>query len=360
MRIAFIAYHFSEDLDKVGAQRSIALAELLEERENELVYVTRNAFGPLGSASFLFWCVRCWGHLATAGFDRVYASCGPFWHLPFIWLACRIASVPFVIDFRDPWSFNYRRLMIRRGASLSLAARLFLSRCLEKRLYADCMRFWVCTPGMRQMYANLFDSSEKIDLVPNGYRFNSRDLALPRDTSDTVRLVCLGKFAEYGYNRAESVLEDIERRSRATHTPIELSFVGSGPETKKAVEELGLQDRTAFHPRMPYIEAVRLAARADMGLCLMRDEQFDLGTKVFDYIGLGLTIYDSFQRSSNARRFLKPFLSSDLTKKPRRPDWAKRERYQRAAQFQRHLSTLDDKPDGTTSWRGGEPASKAV
>jgi hypothetical protein len=170
---------------------------------------------------------------------------------------------------------------------------------------------------MYELYSELFDDDRKLDLVLNGYDFDDTtiDLTPKIDNPESLQLVCLGKFASYSPMRAKVVLEELEKRT--VHNGPDslcLEFIGPDPETRVLIQEVGLEHNTVFHPKMSYDEAVRLAARSDMGLLLICNEKFDLGTKGFDYIGLGLLIYDTFEDNSNARQFYEPFISKDKRK----------------------------------------------
>jgi glycosyltransferase involved in cell wall biosynthesis len=342
MKIAFVAYHFRES-GYVGSHRSRALAKLLEERGNDLAYMTRDTLGTWAAKSFLIWCLSCFWNLARTDAEKVYVSCGPYWHLPFIWLACTLFSRKLICDFRDTWSFLYplyRSEGIGRNVIDEIKRRT--AQLIEKQVYRSCERFWVTSPGTYELYAGLFKDDSKLDLVLNGYDFDPDELDVQSDDSETVRIVCLGTFAGYGIERAKAALESV-RRAALVHPGISLEFIGAEPETQVLIREMGFEDRTAFYPRMPYKDAIALAARADMGLLLFRDEQAQLVAKAYDYIGLGLTIFDCLEADSNARRFLAPFLSADLVKKSAHTNYPERRCYSRRERLKEHVGKIDEK-----------------
>ena len=223
-----------------------------------------------------------------------------------------------------------------------LRAKAKVARWIERLIYRSADRFWVTCRGAYEQYAELFGDDSKLDLVYNGYDFDPTELDMEGDGAETVRIVCLGKFAEYGTEKARWALDKLQTAALSVES-ISLEFIGTGPQTRDLVHEAGLEDIATFHPRMPYMEGIQLAARADMGLCLFRDEQSQMVAKAFDYIGLGLTIYDVFEEDSNARQFLAPFLSERLAKKGSTIDWVDRERYSRLSRMQEHLHKIDEK-----------------
>lgn len=345
MNIVFIAYYFSE-ADGVGSLRSRCLARMLEERDNHIFYFTKHSFGNLAASSKLMWCFFIFYHLLKSNIGKVYISCGPFWHLPFILLACQFTNKRFICDFRDPWSLNIRRGYGNSEAKVN-PVKVLISEIIEKLIYKSCYRFWVCTPGMYDLYTNLFKDNNKLDLIPNGYDFDSkliRDIKIKEISNATnkINLVCLGKFADENPKTARTALKQL-KESYLENNPYSLviDFIGTPLHpTYDLVCELGLEKNCNFHAKMPYLEAIKLASKADMGLCVIRDEEFDLGTKAFDYIGLGLPIYNCFQENSNFFKFFQNFLSKDGTKNF---DFSLAKNYSRASFFRKKLVWIDEK-----------------
>jgi len=346
MKIAFIAYYFYE-MDGVGSLRSRCLARLLEQRDNHLYYFTKDSFGNLAAKFSLIWYFLLFYHLIKLNVKKVYVSCGPFWHLPFILLACQISRKQFICDFRDPWSFNIRRGYGNPHPKINPVKPL-IAEWIEKLIYKFCYRFWVCTPGMYQLYADLFRNDAKLDLIPNGYDFEPESIGnfeasnnLAPDTKK-LHLVCLGKFAEENSTTARKALTQLkEFYVENGSNSLVIDFIGTPVSpTGELLRELELEKISVFHRKMSYLEAIKIAAKADMGLCVVRDEEFELGTKAFDYIGLGLPIYNCFQNDSNFSKFFSDFLSRDKNK-ILNPDLIKK--YSRYSFFAKYLRLIDDK-----------------
>jgi hypothetical protein len=338
VRIAFVAYSFSETFG-VGSLRSRALARILRERGNKLELITADSLHPAARKRYWLWTIFCFAALIRSKSDIVYCSCGPFLHLPAVWLACRLARKEYVCDFRDPWSPLYSRAW--RTTSL---ARLkgHVARLVERLVYRDCKRFWVCTPGMLAAYSALFGTDEKLELVLNGYDFEPRSATGAQEQSTrTLRIVCIGRFAYQDPIRARRVLAKLGSALAACSQPVRLDFIGTDSATVKMISAVGLEQITTFHPKMSYEQAIELAQSADLGLCLLRDERFDLGTKAYDYIGLGIPIYDSFEPDSQARRFLHDFIVKDLCQRFEIPGIEVRRGYHRRCAFEPYLSQID-------------------
>jgi hypothetical protein len=343
MRIGFIAYNLF-DSGLVGSLRPRSLAKILQERDNQLIYYARDSWGKRPATSKLIWSLICFWRLLWEEADKIYVSCGPFWHLSAIWLACILTNKKVIYDFRDPWSVRIRDIygsQIPKENPVVFIA-LKWAELIERLIYRHCDRFWVCTPGMYDLYTELFGDNEKLDLVLNGYDFDDvMELGPKVGSPERLHIVCLGKFACYGLEKASNVLEELKNRI-SQHGPKSLliEFVGPDSETQRLVQRIGLEKNAILYPKMSYLKAVHLAAKADMGLCILRNEEYELGTKAFDYIGLGLLIYDTFEDNSNARQFYEPFVSKD---KHKVIDPTLRAAYHRRNRFKDFLEKIDGK-----------------
>jgi hypothetical protein len=255
-----------------------------------MIWMTRNALAILTRRDF-----------------ALYISCGPFFYLfPFVFLAW-IVGRGILLDFRDPWSVNIRNRYGEtpaegRGRNLWKAR---LSELVEIFAYRRCVKFIVCTPGMRDAYAALFGDDCRVVVMPNGFDFDDSLYNSRESTYEPIpgkrRFVCLGKFAEYGKGadaKARRVLDRIRCIRDEQGCTIHIEFVGSDPLINgRLIEECGLSDSVTFRSRIAYEDALRIAALSDEGIMIVRNEDLDFGTKVFDYIGLGLPILDTFDRT---------------------------------------------------------------
>jgi len=62
---------------------------------------------------------------------------------------------------------------------------------------------------------------------------------------------------------------------------------------------------------MDYSEALKIAAKCNIGLLILRDENIEYGTKIFDYIGLNLLVLDNFEKDSIFRYEFSDFIHND-------------------------------------------------
>lgn len=339
-KILFLAYFFSTE-DGVASSRSRSLAGFLEKKGFNLNIVSKDTWNKNIDKNTFFWGFKCASYIIKnrKSFDKVYISCGPFIPLLPVAIAAGMANKPLVIDFRDPWSLN---IATSYGAdntfpSLQQRIRLRISRIIEKFCYKTCEHFVVCTEGMKTEYHKLFTNDRKIRLITNGYDFDPREYDdMPEQREEEIQFVCMGKFAEGSKKKASFILSEIKRHSEETRYSVRLIFVGANREQNEPlVCKLGLNAQ--WYPRLSYDEALTIAANANFGLCMVRNETYEYGTKVFDYIGLGLPIYDYFKEDNNFTRYFKEYLSTEITRIP----FEKRLGFSREQVFNNNIDIFD-------------------
>lgn len=296
-RVLLIVYFFSPN-DGVGAQRSKALYSYLLEKESlRLDVVTKNKF-------MILMYIDIFNKIWKNDYNKVYISCGPFGHLLFTSIICNFFKKELIVDFRDAWSLN---ILTNYASSKERKTwKYYLSRIIENFVYKNCYSFVVCTQGMKERYEYLFKNSDKILIVDNGYEFLAFEKKTFRDKS-FISFVCIGKFAEYNKEKAKLALMAIKKN--ILNKNIHITFVGSDKrQNLELVKEILPEATLIFHPRVNYEEAMEIARSCDVGLLVIRDEEIDYGTKIFDYIGLGMPFYSHLNRSEKFFHIFKGFL----------------------------------------------------
>ncbi|MGD6967749.1 glycosyltransferase [Rossellomorea vietnamensis] len=311
-KIAFVAYFFFEE-DGVASLRARVLSDELKKRGHDLDIITKKSFGEKAQNSKLLWSLQVFRHLMRKDYDKLFVTCGPFWHLRFILSACLIRKKKFIVDIRDPWSANLKEGF---GGNQPRASEKVIKRAefWEKIMYKYSEHIWAVTEGMKESHKEVVGSTDKFTVVYNGHDIDvDRYADVSTEKNDVLTYVCLGKFVEYGHERAERALKKLrDVNQQAGHDYI-IEFIGTNEElTSPIIKNLGMEKHVRFIPRMPYQEAIMRASKADIGLGMMRNEEIEHGTKTFDYIGLGLPIFDCFTKGSLFHQFFEPYLT--LTK----------------------------------------------
>lgn len=306
-KISVLAY-LNSQITSVGSRRSRALSLLLRQQGHDVHIFHQNTFSP--NDSQLTWSIKLAWHFLFNRYDYLYITCGPYQILGFLPLFRLIFRKKTIItDFRDPLSIN---MQDKVASPLSRAVLRPIGYCLEHAAYHLSNYFVVCTDGMHHIYSEIFGDSSKLVLALNGHDIDEptiRELAAARENNHNgkIRAVCLGKFfdAPYNYrNKAIRFLEYLrERKSHSIPVPLKLTLIGGEIDQDfiDLIDQLGLADDITIVPRMDYVEAIRYASSFDVGIAIIPDERTVFGTKLFDYIAIGLPVLDIFSETACIR-----------------------------------------------------------
>lgn len=311
----FITYYFG-DTCGIAGKRSAYLYNLLKDK-SDIRIVDKDTFGD-ECISKMSWLIKTLKLLFKAENEKVYISCGPFWHLPMVTLACWLKNHKLYVDFRDGWSINIRTGYGRKPGKLSLI-KSYIALLFERLAYAVSERFIVCSKGAVKEYVAIFGDDKKMLLIRNGHELDVDAIKYycshSRRYDVVYKIACAGKFIHDMPNGKQKILSlckrlDLEKKEYVIY------FIGTDKDTEK---ELSGIKNIVFKERMPYDDVMRFIADADMVLTAIRNEDFDYGTKIFDYIALGLPVYDWFDHDKDFYKTFKEFLTDDLSAGKRYP-----------------------------------------
>ena len=319
-----LCYYFDEKY-AVAAQRSRSLQHYLNSKN-----ISTQVVQAEGSALGWFF-NSLWAIVKTK--DRVYISCGPFYPLLFISFFCALLKKSLIVDLRDPWSLS---IIYGYGDRIhplwTKKARMAL--WIEHYAYTHCAEMWVCTNGMYSFYKEQFKDSQRLRMIPNGYESS---LLKKIDLENIVGLtykaeiptyVCLGKFAEYGLENAHRVLNQIMAGNQ--NKRFKILLIGCDQQANQQFFANFYPDvNYEIRERLPYSQALQIAASCQWGICIVRNEDYEYGTKIFDYIYLKLKILNIFDRNKDFYQYFKDYLDN--------PEQIDRARFDRQSIWQKAL-----------------------
>lgn len=344
-KILFITYFFDPS-DGVGSSRSRSLANFLEQNEFKLFILSSKTWTQ-GHQNIFIWGIKSAIYILKKhkNFNKIYISCGPFLPLLATVIIAEITNKPLIVDFRDAWSLNIGTNYGKLTKKLTLinTFKLLISRLIEKYTYKNCQYFVVCTQGMKDGYASLFKDDSKIKLITNGYDFDPLSCKnnILEEYNDVTKYVCLGKFVEYSENKAYMCLKKIKDKHK-DGSSFCIEFIGTNSDKcEPLIRKLNLQENVKFHKPLPYEKALEIASNADFGISIIRDEKMDYGTKVFDYIGLGIPIFDIFEPESNFRKYFASYITDDKMKVLFSLEQIKK--FQRSVIFANNINIFEEK-----------------
>ena len=196
----------------------------------------------------------------------------------------RAAGVPWVPEFRDPWSGFL-------SAPRRPAPAAALERRMERGAYEDADRLVVAWRGIARDFAAKYgpDRGNRVRLVENGY--DPEDLAgVPPRVNERFTLVYTGSM--YGVRNPDTLLRAVERlrgEGRIDPDRVRLRFVGRfGAEVQEMFRRPGVADLVETRPYVPHEESVSEVLGAHVLLLVVDDypgaEEIVPG-KVFEYVG---------------------------------------------------------------------------
>lgn len=330
MKILFVTYSLQESFG-VGSARSRMLYKMLMEKGHSITLV----------ADENYTCVNILKSLIMDRYDVVYFSGPPFTYYLVSLLFGKIFNTGMlIVDFRDPWSFHIQGGYGKREKNNNLKLKLAIG--IEKLIYKSCDKFVVCTTGMYRKYTELFKENKKLVVVYNGHEIEDSYLLcrhFAEKNKSIIRIICCGSFAYTGPTMANRLLNKLKINNRKE---IELVFIGTDDETKTFFGNIKLDNvKIKFYERMNYQEVLQEISKSDVGILALRDEEFEYGTKVFDYIGLGLPIYNLFDRKNNFYKTFKKYIIDELDDIPQiDPDFEMR--FSRKKQIEKIVHMMEN------------------
>jgi len=221
------------------------------------------------------------------------------------WLISILPFVRVIIDIRDGWSIAMKSGY--GGSSKKKPLKAKIAAWIEKMAIRRSFITITCTTGLQDYLQKI--SEHSVLLVPNGMLDADLEMINKIKAADDIEkskneliFICAGKFSEYGANKAKKLLQVIYERYKGDKKLV-VRLVGSDIESNRwAVDYFrhltNEGGRVELLPRMNKYELFTQMVAADFGLSIVRDPDYEFGTKVFDYIAAGLPIINYFDESN--------------------------------------------------------------
>lgn len=228
---------------------------------------------------------------ARRRFDLVIATGNPFVSFAAAWFLGRTWRVPYVVDYRDAWTFNQFTEQVRFGPGTRTAS-------WESRIVRDAAEIVFVNNGMRQWYAEQYPfAADRMTVVPNGWEpeFVGRPAFQPPEPDRPLRFGYLGTVTPYlpldelfeGWRlaRKDPLLADAE-----LHIHGHLGFFAQTAEELR--ERLAAHEDAGVHYRGSFGKAdvPRVYAETDALVFCVPGAKYVTSGKVFEYMASGKPI----------------------------------------------------------------------
>jgi glycosyltransferase involved in cell wall biosynthesis len=219
-------------------------------------------------------------------FDLVYSTSSPPDNHLIARFISRRKGIPWVADFRDPWTWNY--LYEKPWPTRSL------ERWMERSVIREADAVVTVSEPLSEGYRGLLPPSQmdKVVTITNG--FDPNDFPKQRSEStadDKIKVVYCGNFdRRHRPTRFLEALEILLKDRPLLRRRLTVRFMGAfPPEDCQFVGEKGLEEVVSIDGYRPYRECRSATAGADILLFLIYSgpgAEINLSGKLFQYLAL--------------------------------------------------------------------------
>jgi hypothetical protein len=225
-----------------------------------------------------------------------------------------LSLLPFckiILDIRDGWSIAIKS---GYGGKVNKSEFKFKIASLLEKIFINLSYETVTvTKGLAEHLERV--SGRKITIIENGYSGNFLE---PNPTieklssKETLNLICAGKFAEYGRHHVISLLKNI--REEFTFQTCKINLVGCDKLENQWIQKHCLQNNLDItiniQDRLNKKALSKYLLDFDAGIVLLRNDSYEYGTKVFDYIQHGMPFFGNYSKQSNFYFYFRPYLEN--------------------------------------------------
>ncbi len=197
------------------------------------------------------------------------------------------SSLPWVADFRDPWS---ERFYYEENKRSVLADNIELA--MEKSVLNNSTAITAASPGFIDLLLAKCDNTEKGHVITNGYDQDDFIEITERADSQLTTILHIGNLSNS--QLPLSLLKVLQEKKDHSPDKFLLKLIGSvHPNIQRSVTEYGLDDLVEYGPYLQHDLAVQEMQQADFLLTVVPDTANNTGIipgKIFEYLKSGTAI----------------------------------------------------------------------
>ena len=205
------------------------------------------------------------------------------------------SGLPWVADFRDPWTEAYWESKMPK----TLSSRKLNSK-LEKKVLNSAGHITTVGTGIATLFQE--KTSKDISVIYNGFREVDNSVV----KSDYFEILHLGNLSSM--QSLEELLMAIEMLEPKLQEKIKLRFIGSlAPEYSKRIDKMRFVKKD-YHSFMPYEDMMKAARSASLLYLPRLNSSYSnslISAKIFDYLALNRPILAISNKNSDISTILK-------------------------------------------------------
>lgn len=236
--------------------------------------------------------------------DAIIATGEPFVLFSFASKLSKQFNLPWIADYRDPWSQNKNR-------SSNFLLKIFYRHFEKKLLATSSAALTVSTFFEKQIIENI--KNTPIHILPNGYDDELIDeVSKLKQSDDTLNIAFVGTI--YKWHPWQLFIQSF--CAYIAKTPgIKISLNFYGINNKEEVEQFisthhsEFKQYFTFTPRLPNKEVLKHLANSNV--MLLFNNYSIMGTKIYDYLGVKRKVLLCFSDDSEANKLKEKYYSID-------------------------------------------------
>ncbi len=231
-----------------------------------------------------------------------------------LWSLLLLPAPKKILDIRDGWSIAMQEGY--GGTSSPSVLKAKIARFIEFFAFLLSHKVIVCTPGLKNYYESFLPTFlfKKTVLIPNGFEKIHYSGIKSISQSKILRCVCAGKFSAYGKDRAKLVIKRL--LEKYSDREIKFTIIGPHRSENEWLEQYFMENKLPIQldllPTMTPANLDAKLAETDLGIAVVRDPYYELGTKSFLYVAHGIPIFNYFTETNNFTHFFSGCLDSEI------------------------------------------------
>ncbi|HBX53001.1 MAG: hypothetical protein A2275_12030 [Bacteroidetes bacterium RIFOXYA12_FULL_35_11] len=245
-------------------------------------------------------------YLKSNKIDIIIATGDPFILFKYAAKLSAKYKIPWIADYRDPWSFD---ITLEKKTLFKIWSRFF-----EKKIVRTCSSITTVADFVRtQLPTNIL--RKMIHIIPNGY-----DQEIIESTKNTqpqnceLNIAFAGTIYKERDHPFESFLSTVSKFLYETNTQLKINFYGINisDELKKIIlaKYFNLINVVNIFPRIPNNKLLLELSKNDV--MLLFNDYFFISTKTFEYIGLKRKILLCYTNATAQKKLINKYFKKKI------------------------------------------------